>query len=245
MRIIGQFNLGFMIAEIDGDLFILDQHACDEKYRYSKFYCQPLLAFIYICVRFRFETLQHSTVIHQQPLLVPLPIDTTAAEEMVISDNIAVFEQNGFKLDVDLERAPGQRVRLCAVPFSKTVQFGKEDVLELASMLDASITESVYVSKLLLKNDFPDKTMETVIQETELFASKGSIGKCSVRLPKLLTMFASRACRSAVMIGTALTEKEMKGIVNRLAGIEQPWNCPHGRPTMRHLIDLETHKKMS
>jgi DNA mismatch repair protein PMS2 len=37
MRIIGQFNLGFMIAEIDGDLFILDQHACDEKYRYNKF----------------------------------------------------------------------------------------------------------------------------------------------------------------------------------------------------------------
>lgn len=34
MRIIGQFNLGFIIAELDGDLYILDQHACDEKYRY-------------------------------------------------------------------------------------------------------------------------------------------------------------------------------------------------------------------
>lgn len=33
MRIIGQFNLGFIIAELRGDLFILDQHACDEKYR--------------------------------------------------------------------------------------------------------------------------------------------------------------------------------------------------------------------
>jgi len=22
--------------------------------------------------------------------------------------------------------------------------------------------------------------------------------------------------------------------------IEQPWNCPHGRPTMRHLVDLES-----
>ena len=36
MRIIGQFNLGFIIAELRGDLFILDQHACDEKYRYGK-----------------------------------------------------------------------------------------------------------------------------------------------------------------------------------------------------------------
>ena len=33
MRIIGQFNLGFIIAEYHNDLYILDQHACDEKYR--------------------------------------------------------------------------------------------------------------------------------------------------------------------------------------------------------------------
>ena len=37
MRILGQFNLGFVIAELDGDLFILDQHACDEKYRFVIF----------------------------------------------------------------------------------------------------------------------------------------------------------------------------------------------------------------
>jgi DNA mismatch repair protein PMS2 len=33
MRVLGQFNLGFIVAELDGDLYILDQHACDEKYR--------------------------------------------------------------------------------------------------------------------------------------------------------------------------------------------------------------------
>lgn len=33
MHIIGQFNLGFIIARLDRDLYILDQHACDEKYR--------------------------------------------------------------------------------------------------------------------------------------------------------------------------------------------------------------------
>ena len=36
MQIVGQFNLGFIIAELRGDLFILDQHACDEKYRYTQ-----------------------------------------------------------------------------------------------------------------------------------------------------------------------------------------------------------------
>jgi DNA mismatch repair protein PMS2 len=32
MEIIGQFNLGFIIARVDGELYILDQHACDEKF---------------------------------------------------------------------------------------------------------------------------------------------------------------------------------------------------------------------
>jgi DNA mismatch repair ATPase MutL len=62
------------------------------------------------------------------------------------------------------------------------------------------------------------------------------------RLPKLVAMFASRACRSSVMIGTALTTAEMRGIVNRLDSIEQPWNCPHGRPTVRHLVDVHVVK---
>ena len=41
------------------------------------------------------------------------------------------------------------------------------------------------------------------------------------------------------MIGTALQPADMKLVVSKLETIEQPWNCPHGRPTMRHLIDAQ------
>lgn len=50
MDIIGQFNLGFIISRLCSDLFIIDQHATDEKYN--------------------FETLQKSTVISHQKLVV-------------------------------------------------------------------------------------------------------------------------------------------------------------------------------
>lgn len=49
MDIIGQFNLGFIIAKLDDDLFIIDQHATDEKYN--------------------FEDLQRSTILDQQALV--------------------------------------------------------------------------------------------------------------------------------------------------------------------------------
>jgi DNA mismatch repair protein PMS2 len=35
MRVIGQFNLGFILCELDGSLFIVDQHASDEKHRFE------------------------------------------------------------------------------------------------------------------------------------------------------------------------------------------------------------------
>lgn len=50
MEIIGQFNLGFIIAKLNSDLFIIDQHATDEKYN--------------------FEMLQQHTVLQGQKLIV-------------------------------------------------------------------------------------------------------------------------------------------------------------------------------
>lgn len=64
-------------------------------------------------------------------------------------------------------------------------------------------------------------------------------GNDSVRPKKVRDVFASRACRGSVMVGTALKEKEMDRIVRNLAGLDKPWNCPHGRPTMRHLMEID------
>ena len=58
------------------------------------------------------------------------------------------------------------------------------------------------------------------------------------RPSKVRSMFASRACRSSVMIGDALSTKDMYKLINQLSTLDQPWNCPHGRPTMRHLVNL-------
>lgn len=55
---------------------------------------------------------------------------------------------------------------------------------------------------------------------------------------KVRRMFAMRACRSSIMIGKTLTLKQMGTLVRKMGDIEKPWNCPHGRPTMRHVCGL-------
>ncbi|KAL8435568.1 hypothetical protein ACSSS7_002413 [Eimeria intestinalis] len=58
------------------------------------------------------------------------------------------------------------------------------------------------------------------------------------RPSRVWDILASKACRSAVMIGDALAPHRQLAILRRMATLQLPFNCPHGRPTMRHLIDV-------
>ncbi|XP_016972505.1 mismatch repair endonuclease PMS2 [Drosophila rhopaloa] len=183
MDIIGQFNLGFIIVKLEDDLFIVDQHATDEKYN--------------------FETLQRSTQLEYQRLTVPQNLELTAVNEMVLIDHLSVFEKNGFKFEINYEAPATKKVQLLGKPHSKRWEFGKEDIDELIFMLQ----------------DAPEGTI--------------------CRPSRVRAMFASRACRKSVMIGTALNRTTtMRRLITQMGEIDQPWNCPHGRPTMRHLINI-------
>lgn len=41
------------------------------------------------------------------------------------------------------------------------------------------------------------------------------------------------------MIGTPLNTSEMKKLITHMGEMDHPWNCPHGRPTMRHIANLD------
>jgi len=107
MRIIGQFNLGFILAiKKSGDakdMFIIDQHASDEKYN--------------------FERLQAETIVQNQPLVRPKVLDLTAMEELVVMDNLETFKRNGFVIEVDDDAMTGARCQLVSLPMSKGVIF--------------------------------------------------------------------------------------------------------------------------
>ncbi|KAH6905157.1 DNA mismatch repair protein [Coprinopsis sp. MPI-PUGE-AT-0042] len=140
MDVLGQFNLGFIVVRRrlhrrqahDGtshaaaaapaaanavtmdDLFIVDQHAADEKYN--------------------FETLQQTTKIQAQKLLRPRVLELTAADELLAIENVEVLRKNGFEVEVQGEKevetdsddvAPlqGGRLKLTAQPVSKSTVF--------------------------------------------------------------------------------------------------------------------------
>ena len=190
MEIIGQFNLGFIIIKLRDDLFIVDQHASDEKYNY--------------------ETLQQKHCLKGQRLIQPLPINLTLVNENILLDNLEIFQKNGFDFEINEDKneehdsSHGQhknKINLLTVPTSRNWTFSVDDVEEL----------------IFLLSDSPG---------------------VMCRPSRVHKMFASRACRKSVMVGTALNMQKMKTLISHMSEINHPWNCPHGRPTMRHLINL-------
>ena len=126
MEILGQFNLGFIIGKLDNDLYIIDQHASDEKYNY--------------------ETLQNTTVMHQQPLVQPLQLELTAGEELIILDHMQVFVKNGFTFLVDKNAPATKKLRLLSMPFTKHTQFGTEG-MSCCSLFTFTDMTNIYVDR--------------------------------------------------------------------------------------------------
>ena len=194
MHIVGQFNLGFILAvrapsSSSPDLFIIDQHASDEK--------------------FNFERLQANTIVQNQRLVRPHKLNLTAIEEETVLDNTDTLLKSGFRVEIDTsgDEGVGRRCQLISLPMSRETTFDVTDLEELIALLVESPSSS-------LSAKVPRPT-------------------------KVRRMFAMRACRSSIMIGKTLTLKQMGTLVRKMGEIDKPWNCPHGRPTMRHVCGLQ------
>lgn len=185
MQIIGQFNLGFILVRRDTldeqtNIFIIDQHASDEKYN--------------------FEKLNTEWEINYQKLIAPVRLDLNIIERGLVLEHRQVFLQNGFITEINESE---DMILLTTLPTYKNIIFSTDDFYEL---LD------------LISNNPYNK---------------------AVKLSKIRNILAMKACRKSIMIGKPLNVGVMEQVVKNLSHLNKPWNCPHGRPTMRHLIETK------
>lgn len=215
MQVVGQFNHAFIIVRrspscreaCEDDLFIVDQHAADEKAN--------------------FERLTRNIPVRTQSLLVPRTLELSAADELVAEEHLPLLRESGFGLVYHPTRAPGTRIELVAQPVVAGVTLGPPDLDELLSQL-ANMPRTP-----LTQSAVPIQTSSQASgrEQDARWTAKGACSKARAAL-------AMRACRSSIMVGTPLERDRMQRVVAGLAGLDMPWNCPHGRPTMRHLLDL-------
>lgn len=156
MRVIGQFNKGFILTTLAkassaiDEIFIIDQHASDEK--------------------FNFERLQTQTVLHSQPLVSPQALDLTAVEELTVADSLELLRKNGFHIE---QREDGSGYLLHALPMSKNIVFdtsGRQGI----SHVNKDLMELIHQAR-----DSPRRNM-CCAKARRMFASRACRGSVMI-----------------------------------------------------------------
>jgi DNA mismatch repair protein MutL len=65
----------------------------------------------------------------------------------------------------------------------------------------------------------------------------------SVSSETLLDKVASMSCKAAVKGNHQMSSMEAKALIDELLTLENPYNCPHGRPTIISMTKYELEKK--
>lgn len=168
--------------------------------------------------KFNFEKLINETTFENQPLVVPQKLEINSIEKLTILNNLDIFEKNGFKF--------------------KT-QFSDSDHSDNETDEDNHLggKEIIFLTSLPYSKNtiFNMKDMDELLQ---LITERSNFTSLP-RPTKVRSMFAMRACRSSIMIGQTLNTAKMEKVVQNLSTLDKPWNCPHGRPTMRHIAKID------
>ena len=76
---------------------------------------------------------------------------------------------------------------------------------------------------------------------TEILAHLDDTGSTD---PKVITdRIATMACKASVKGNNILSEKEAEALIDELLTLENPYNCPHGRPTIISITKYELDRK--
>lgn len=110
-------------------------------------------------------------------------------EEMIIIDYLHIFKKNGFNFIIDENAEPRKKIQLISIPFSKRTQFGIYG------------SQLIYVFNIFFYLDIYELITRLKEQPDE-----------NCYLSRVVSMFASRACRKSIMFGKILHEKEMKKV---------------------------------
>ena len=173
LEVIGQLHGKYILAQEEESLYIIDQHAAEEKYNYEMFKKQ--LA---------------EKDIAMQDLLVPIIIEIPLAKISQLDD----INMKMANVGLNFELFGSNSVIVKSVP----VWLNKIDI-------EAFIQDMI---------DLYDEKQEYNVEEIKKDA------------------LASIACHFSIKFNRVLTIDEMRQVISNLSKCEQPFNCPHGRPTM-------------
>lgn len=163
----------YIIAENSDGMYIIDQHAAAERVNYEKCFDKVLSHDIEII-----------------PLIVPISVEVTKNEYLVIREHLDLLKEIGF------------------------------DTEEFSDNSFIVRTHPSWLHDGIEKSDI-EKIFE-IIAHNESFSKEKFLDH----------MVATMACRMSIKANDYITLDEATFLLNELRKCRNPFNCPHGRPTI-------------
>ena len=163
----------YIIAENEDGMFILDQHAVNERINYEYY---------------KKELGKGSSDLVD--LLIPIKVELSNNEYLILKENFSVLDRLNFVYE----------------------EFGNNTII-------------IRSHPAWIKKDYAFESIRKIIDvivEREDF----SLEKFNERVAITL------ACKMSIKANEHISLEEMKELINRLSKTENPFTCPHGRPTI-------------
>ena len=172
----------YIIAENEDGMYIIDQHAAAERINYEK-----VLA-----------ALKKKIVIVD--LLIPIKIELSASEALIVKENFSLLEEYGFKTE---------EFGINTIIVRSHPSWIMDDVAEecIRKVIDIIITRESF--------DF------------DLFVWR---------------MAATMACRMSIKANDYISYDDQMFLLDTLRKCDNPFTCPHGRPTVITYTKYELEK---
>lgn len=180
---IGQMHGTYLFAEADDGLYIVDQHAAQERINYEYY---------------RVQIGQVSD--DQQDLLVPIYLDYSTTDTLRIKEKQSVLEACGLFLE----------------------EFGRNTFI---------VRHHPTWFKKGQEEDTVKEMVDYVLNDRNMTVAK-------FREATAIMM----SCKRAIKANHHLDDLQAKQLLKDLAKVENPFNCPHGRPVLVHFSTTDMEK---
>ena len=181
---VGLVHGTYIVCQNEIGMYLIDQHAAKERVNYELF----------------LEKLSNP-IKDKIPLLLPLTIELSNNEYIILKENFEFLNNMGF----DIEEFGINSVIIKSHPIWLTKGF-----------------EDLQIRKII----------EAVINKEKNF----DLAKFNDHLS------ATLACKASIKANTKLSINEMEELINDLRKCHNPFNCPHGRPTVITFTKYELEK---
>lgn len=184
MQVIGQFHQSYILAQGEVGLYIIDQHAAQERYHFEVIKQQILSG-------------NNDT----QPMLIPISLEVDSRVKVRLNELNEAMSVLGIQLE----------------------EFGNNALIlrDLPTWMQ-QLNEEAFLQDLI-----------------DQWLKDEDINESKLRHLAIATM----ACHSSIRFHRSLTHAEMQQVIDDLGKCEQPFHCPHGRPTFICITDEQLTKQ--